>query len=265
MAQCLDRVRATTPAGRVEIQVVLNNLRGIDEDDARAFLEPWDVNALFAAGPFNWSRVNNQAAAQATGDYLLFLNDDIEPMRSGWLTALLGVAEHPGVGAVGAVLRYPDRSIQHAGIHISQRGGQIECRHTFRHCDGTEARVQRWLLQDRIQSAVTGACLLTPRRLFHEIGGFDPGLSLILNDVDFCLRLRQSGRLCAVAAGAELWHHEGMSRAGLAEEQDMQFFAHRWRATLPEWDAFGHPALVPSRDDWMFDVRCLNAQNVTSA
>ncbi|MET0382967.1 MAG: methyltransferase domain-containing protein, partial [Burkholderiaceae bacterium] len=257
LARCLDGLRhRTRHAGRIELVVVLNNLAGMDAAQAEAFLSPWSPTLVRHDGPFNWSALNNRGVRASAGEWLLFLNDDVEPVDAGWLDAMLALAQRPAIGAVGAVLRYPDGGLQHAGVMVAGRDAPT-CRHTFRGCRGDEARVARWLRHDRVQTAVTGACLLTSRPLFDTLGGFDERLPVVFNDVDYCLRLRQSGRASAVCAAARLVHHEGRSRAGIDEGADHAFFRARWAARLPDTDAHGHPALARDRDDWLPDADTL--------
>jgi O-antigen biosynthesis protein len=252
LARCLDGLAAASMHGPVEIVVVLNNLRGHDEAGARAFLSRWNARVVHADGPFNWSALNNQGAAQATGDWLLFINDDVEPLAPDWLAAMHTAARHPGVGCVGALLRYADGSIQHAGVWLDGRL-QWAGRHVYRHASGHEPRVARWLGADREHTAVTGACLLTSRRCFDAVGGFDDGLPVVFNDVDYCLRLRQLGWRSVVAAGAELIHHESVSRGGIPERGDHIRFRDRWSPLLPMIDPFWHPCLGTERDDALLD------------
>ena len=254
LGRCLASIRKTTDAARTEIIVVLNNLRGSSAAAARHWLQAWQVQVLDAGtAAFNWSLLSNAGARMANGEVLLFLNDDVEALRPGWLEAMLALAERAEVGAVGALLRYPGGRIQHGGVHIHLAGTALQCRHAFRHCSGDEPRVRRWLAHDRMHSAVTGACLLTSQHHFDRLGGFDPELAVILNDVDYCLRLRASGLVCAVSAAAELRHHEGWSRGGLAEDADHRRFGARWAGRLPAVDPHCHPSLALDRDDWMFD------------
>jgi cellulose synthase/poly-beta-1,6-N-acetylglucosamine synthase-like glycosyltransferase len=251
LVRCLEGLRRVEGI-ELEIVVVLNNLGAMPIPAALEFLAPWNVTALHVGGDFNWSTLSNAAAAQAATDLLLFLNDDVEPLESRWLSAMIAILDEPDVGAVGAVLRYPSGRIQHAGVTI--RGGEApECRHAFRDCTGAERRIARWLDRDRTQSAVTGACMLTRRTDFERIGGFDERLAVIFNDVDYCLRLREAGLRSVVAADAQLIHHEGISRFGILAQHDHDVFAARWAASLPVDDPFSHPKLTKSRDDWMFD------------
>ncbi|HSW07415.1 methyltransferase domain-containing protein [Aquabacterium sp.] len=250
LARCLDGLREHTTGGAaLDIVVVLNNLAGVGMAQARALLARWSPVIVEHEGSFNWSTLNNLGARAASGDWLLFLNDDVEPVESGWLDAMLRLAARPGVGAVGAVLRYPDGSLQHAGVTIDA-APLAACRHRFRGCSGSEPRVARWLASDRMQTAVTGACLLSARDVFERIGGFDPALPIACNDIDYCLRLRQAGLGSAVAAAAVLLHHEGRSRGGLDESADQRLFQARWSPRLPRIDAFSHPALADAGEDW---------------
>ncbi|MBK7858089.1 MAG: glycosyltransferase [Archangiaceae bacterium] len=160
-------------------------------------------------GDFNWSRLNNLAAKEATGTHLLFLNNDVEAASDNWLHVLMQYACIADVGAVGANLWYPDGTIQHAGVVLGLKG---LAGHVF----------ARWRegstpfgtpLQTRQVSAVTGACLLTPREVFTRINGFDESLPISGGDVDYCLRT--SLRVLNVPH-VKLLHHESLTRSGIA-------------------------------------------------
>lgn len=252
LARCLDGLEQQTHCADLEVMVVFNGLASPDE--GAAWLSRWpSVMALYCDQPFNWSMVNNLAAERAQGELLLFLNDDIECITPDWLASMVALSEVPGVGAVGAVLHYPDGRIQHAGVQVASRAA-VDCRHTLRFCRSDDPELQ-WLLgSDRDQSAVTGACLLTRREVFLRAGGFDERLALVLNDVDYCLRLGQMGLRSVVAAGAVLVHHEGLSRAGMLESEDVRIFEQRWQGTIAPVDPFHHPALRRGADDWALDA-----------
>jgi GT2 family glycosyltransferase len=153
-------------------------------------------------GAFNFSRLCNEGAAQATGDHLLFLNNDTCVLTPDWLEQLLCVAGQPRVGVVGATLLYPDGAIQHAGM--------------FRRPDGVWDHFERGrhaeLRQVRSVPAVTGACLLIGRALFDEVGGFAEPLPITHNDTDLCRRVRARGLVVAVTPHARLLHYESLSR-----------------------------------------------------
>lgn len=161
---------------------------------------------------FNWSRVNNRAVEQAKGDVVVLLNDDVEVVEPGWLSALVTMATQPKVGAVGALLEYPDGRIQHAGVIVGAHGwGPWHVMMGWRVKQPTDyqgiAHFQRNCL------AVTGACLAIRRELFREMGGLDDAnLAVGFSDVDLCLRLHRAGFRNVYAPQARLIHKEGQSR-----------------------------------------------------
>jgi GT2 family glycosyltransferase len=160
-------------------------------------------------GPFNFSRLCNLGARQADGDFLLFLNNDVEVLTPDWLEQLLRLGNCPKVGVVGATLLYPDGTLQHAGIFPS--GGGRFC-HVYRGHPHDDPGDNGELGQARTVPAVTGACLMIRRSLFMEMGGFDETLGLTHNDVDLCRRVRERGLKVAVSPHARLWHLESLSR-----------------------------------------------------
>lgn len=247
LRQCLDGLYGCTEGVELEVIVLPNNVA--DASAAEAFLRQWPVRVLPWQGRFNWSGINNLGAAEATGDLLLFMNDDVVPLEPGWLKAMVDVALDPAVGAVGAMLYYPNGQLQHGGVWLPWTKG-FDGRHAFRFCTGREAGLGDWLAADREQSAVTGACLLSRRECFSAVGGFDEGLALVFNDVDYCLRLRSLGWSSVMAGGARLTHHEGVSRVGMSEAADARLFMDRWEGYLPEVDPYSNPNLDPRRDDW---------------
>jgi GT2 family glycosyltransferase/glycosyltransferase involved in cell wall biosynthesis len=160
---------------------------------------------------FSYAAINNEAVRRVNEDLVLFLNDDIEVINPRWLSQMVGWSRLPGVGAVGARLLFPDRRIQHAGIVHGFNDGLAG--HAYRLLPWWDpgslnlARVSRDCL------AVTAACMLTPRTLFLEIGGFDEvQFAVAYNDADYGYRLADAGYRCVYCAEAELYHHEGLSR-----------------------------------------------------
>jgi len=187
-------------------------------------------------GPFNWSRLNNLGAKHATGTHLLFLNNDVEAASDGWLRVLLEYACIDGVGVVGANLWYPDGTIQHAGVALGVKGlaGHVFSRWREGHTPfGTP-------LQTRTVSAVTGACLLTPRALFEQLGGFDERLPISGGDVEYCLRTKL--RVLNVPH-VKLIHHESLSRGGIGlSRENLEREALAYGPHLP--DRFYNPNLT---------------------
>ncbi len=159
---------------------------------------------------FNYSAINNYGVKYATGDYLLFLNNDVRgTITTDWLTEMLGVCQREDVGAVGAKLYYPDNRVQHAGVVIGIGGiaGSMfvdlpKGRSGYMH--------KASIMQDL--SAVTAACMLMKKSVFEEVGGFSEELAVAFNDVDLCLRVREKGYRIVYDPYAELIHDESRSR-----------------------------------------------------
>lgn len=176
-------------------------------------LRRWQANSRYrvvhSPAPFNFSRLCNEGADAATGDWLLFLNNDTEVLAPQWLEAMLAVAGRDEVGITGAALYYPDGTIQHIGMCPDTAGRWV---HPHRGLWGEEMRERPELSLPRTVPAVTGACLLIRRDRFEELGGFDESLPITMNDVALCQRAWQRGWKVAVAPQARLLHYEGLSR-----------------------------------------------------
>jgi GT2 family glycosyltransferase len=195
-----------------DFEVVLVD-NGSGERRTRRFLRRLEgrrgARVVDCPGPFNFSRLCNEGARRASGDYVLFLNNDTEVLAPDWLEQLLVVARHPQVGAAGATLLYPDRTIQHVGIFPRADGSWV---HPYRGRPEDEPGDRGELGQVRAVPAVTAACLLMRRPRFLALGGFDERLPLTFGDVDLCCRLRERGLLVVVTPHARLWHFESLSR-----------------------------------------------------
>ncbi len=241
--QCIKSIRAMTRYRPIEI-VGIENISDRDRT-----LKDWvhanTDNCIATTEQFNWSRFNNLAAAAATGEYFLFLNDDTEVIDPEWLDALMEQALRPDIGVVGPLLLYPDKTIQHAGVFIAAgaKGG----RHFFR-CAKTEPGYFGWALTMRNVSAVTGACLMTRKATFEALGRFDEHHGIINNDVDYCLRALRRGMRNIYTPHSKLIHHELASRSELPESYNAARFGREWREILFSGDRYYHPALVRDSD-----------------
>jgi GT2 family glycosyltransferase len=167
------------------------------------------VKVLTWPGAFNFSALCNAGARQATGDYLLFLNNDTEVLTADWRERMVGLASRPDVGVVGALLLYPDQTIQHAGLFPDLQGRWV---HAGRGRPAAE------LGGVRVVPGVTGACLLIRSALFAELGGFDESLPLTYSDVDLCRKAQQRGLKCVVTPDARFLHYEGLTRGFAGDE-----------------------------------------------
>ncbi|PKP95434.1 MAG: hypothetical protein CVT75_01910 [Alphaproteobacteria bacterium HGW-Alphaproteobacteria-14] len=197
--------------------------------------------------PFNYSAINNFAASHARGEFLCLLNNDIEVIEPHWLGALVREAMQPGIGAVGARLLYPDRSIQHAGVAI---GLGNAAGHAHRALPEGQPGYYAQALIARGASAVTGACLLVARRHFEAVGGLDEvGLAVAYNDVDLCLKLREQGLTNIYTPAATLIHHESKSRGLDFDPENLERYMSELKVLQERWDTtrvvdpWHHPGL----------------------
>ena len=220
---------------------------------------------------FNFSGINNFGRKAAAGDYLLLLNNDVEVRNGDWLTELLRQCAHKGGAAIcGAMLYYPDETLQHAGV-ITGLGGYAGHSHKYKQKGGSGYLFRIATVQDF--SAVTGACLLVKASVYDEVGGLDEQFAVAFNDVDFCLRVRDAGYRIAWTPYAELTHYESKSRGGdekdpakaarFAAEQQRLYTIHGKENILD--DPYYNPNLTRDREDFSEsdDLRGLKAGKVT--
>ena len=220
---------------------------------------------------FNFSGINNFGRKAAAGDYLLLLNNDVEVRNGDWLTELLRQCAHKGGAAIcGAMLYYPDETLQHAGV-ITGLGGYAGHSHKYKQKGGSGYLFRIATVQDF--SAVTGACLLVKASVYDEVGGLDEQFAVAFNDVDFCLRVRDAGCRIAWTPYAELTHYESKSRGGdekdpakaarFAAEQQRLYTIHGKENILD--DPYYNPNLTRDREDFSEsdDLRRLKAGKVT--
>jgi O-antigen biosynthesis protein len=245
---CLDSLRTVSTFKNIEI-ICIENIA--DEDSE---WKPWlrdncDV-VVEIREKFNWSLFNNVAAREASGEYLLFLNDDIEVIQPDWLEAMLDQARDSDVGIVGPQLLYPDRKVQHAGMFLA--GGGL-ARHAFRFCAEDDPGYFGLALTQRDVMAVTGACMLIKTETFEKLGRFDESHSVTNNDLDFCLKVHEQKLRCVYTPFARLIHHELASRKDLKDEHDFSGFIARWANLISQGDSYFHPALDKSSDIYQAD------------
>lgn len=197
--------------------------------------------------PFNYSWVNNRAAEQSTAEYICCVNDDVEVLTPAWLEQLVLRGRLEGVGAVGAMLYFPNGTIQHAGVILGVGG--VADHAGWGWARGAEGYFQRAALEQDF-SCVTAACMLVRRELFARMGGFDEFFPYSYNDVDFCLRLRKAGWRVLWTPQAEMVHHESLTFGdSMSPERRVEFnrafqeMKTRWGRSL-ELDPFYNPNLT---------------------
>ncbi|MBU2762681.1 glycosyltransferase [Acidithiobacillus caldus] len=224
-----------------------------DDPDTLDYLASLPHRVLRIANPpgrqFSFASINNEAVRQVDADYVLFLNNDTEVRSPEWLSAMMGYARMEAVGAVGARLLFHDETVQHAGIIHGLYDGLAGP--AFRNAPSSDKGYLNYAAVAREYSAVTAACLLTPRALFLELGGFDEAhFAVAYNDVDYCYRIIDTGRRCIYVPGAELFHYEGKSRGFNDNPQEISEFRKRYAGRIDPWF---NPNL--SLDDEHFRVR----------
>ena len=216
LRRCLESVYARAEAGPLDTVVVNNGDAPLDADPLRALSATHRLRVIDAPGPFNWSAFNNRAARELDVDLLLFLNDDIEAVTGGFLREMAEIAADPEVGAVGALLCHPGGTVQHAGIY-AEKG---RAKHYAFLLPRKLARRNPMLAERLRVSAVTGACLMVQKRVYDEAGGFDEGLAISSNDVDFCFRLLDRGYVNVMTGRAELLHREMATRGHYSQSRE---------------------------------------------
>ena len=245
---CLDTLRAKTTYPDYEI-IVIDNIP--DSQMAwKIWLQQHADKIVDMPHAFNWSRFNNTAVDAADGEYLLFLNDDIEICQDDWLDVLMEHAQRPDVGLVGPRLVYPDRKVQHAGMFLADNGIG---RHAFRFAAEDEPGYFGLALTQRNTIAVTGACMLVRRDVFDGLGRFDEAHEIVNNDLDFCLRAHDAGLLTVYTPYATLIHHELASRERLKDVYDLTHFDSLWKTRFAAGDPYFNPNLSRQADDYRPD------------
>jgi GT2 family glycosyltransferase len=157
----------------------------------------------------SFSSNNNEAASEGESEYILFMNDDVEPIHENWLYSMAQILDtDPKVGAVGALLLYPNQTIQHCGVFFSHKTNNLPF---HIHYKQPANKVTDFISVPRYYQAVTAACMLVRRADFNSVGGFDTNYFYGFEDVDLCLKLKeQLGKYCVYCPVA-LVHHEGIS------------------------------------------------------
>lgn len=222
----------------------------VTPSSVRAALERWRaadprIRLVDGEGSFNFSARVNQGVAARTGPLVLLLDDDTQVESTDWLETLVGFTLESDVGAVGAKLLYADGTLQHGG-HLYSRHPL----HIFHGYAGDDPGPFGLLEIDREVSGVTGACLLTPRSVWEELGGFDEAFAVAFNDVDYCLRVRESGRRIIWTPHAVLYHFESQTRPGNASSAEDALVVERWQHVLDR-DPYGNPGLAVGQAEWV--------------
>ena len=207
---------------------------------------------------FNYSAINNFAAKRAKGDLLLFLNNDTEFIDAGTLRELVISALLPGSGASGAMLYYDDDTIQHGGITIGLGGFAANALWSLTDRD---EKYFPFSICEHEMSGVTAACLMVQKEVYEQVGGFDEAFVVALNDVDFCLKIREAGYGILFNPYAKLYHYESKSRGTEdTKEKKERFqseidrFQAKWETEILNGDPYYNPNLTLHRADYTMDI-----------
>jgi GT2 family glycosyltransferase len=203
------------------------------------------ARVIHGVGTFNWSRRCNEGVAAAGHDLVVLLNDDVLIEQPDWLDVMAGFFVEEDVGIVGARLLYADGTLQHGGILLNEQP-----LHIFHGFGGSDPGPFGLLEIDREVGAVTGACLMTTRRLWDELGGMREEFAVAFNDLDYCLRARATGRRIIWTAHATLYHFESQTRQPDAEPHEIALLYERWGAELHR-DPYGNPNFAPRQAVWL--------------
>lgn len=261
LRRCITSILEKSTYDNFEIIVVENNSETAEiQKYYEELKENEKVKVITYQGAFNYSAINNLGASKAEGEYLLLLNNDTQVITVNWMEELLMYAQRNDVGAVGAKLYYGDKTIQHAGVvlglGVHRTAGHS---HYMQHRENLGYMGRLCYTQN--VSAVTGACLMVSKALFEKAGGLEESFAVSLNDVDFCIKLREMGYLNVFTPFAELYHFESASR-GLDDKgekaerynEESARFREKWKEVLAKGDPYYNPNFSLDRSDFSLRV-----------
>lgn len=258
LQKCLESIWEKSTYKNYEILIVENNSTS---QEIFAYYEELEkrenVRILKWEHEFNYAAINNFGAAHASGEYFLFLNNDVEIITTDWVEKMLGNCQRDQVGAVGVKLYYPDDTIQHAGCIIGIGG---IAGHMFVGMPGSHTGYLHKASIQQNLSAVTAACMMMKRTAFEKAGGFTEELSVAFNDVDLCLKVRREKYLIVYNPFVELYHYESKSRGAEDSEEkvrrfqrEIEYMRSHWIQILKEGDPYYNKNL--SLTKWNYSLR----------
>ena len=254
---CVDSLFEKTSYQNFEILIIENNST---EKEIFAYYKELEaahenVRVLTWEKEFNYSAINNFGAEHARGEYLLLLNNDIEVKTENWMEEMLSYCQREDVGIVGAKLLFPNEKIQHAGVILGM-GPSGTAGHLFYNFPGDQFAYAGRSQTTQDLSAVTAACMMVKKELYQKAGGMDEAFQVAFNDIDFCLRVRETGKLVVFQAYAELYHHESLTRGYETSQknkkrfkEEIKLFKTRWKDLLEAGDPYYNPNLTLRRSD----------------
>lgn len=252
---CLKSIFSKTDYNNYEVIIIENNsteektfeyYKTIQKDDR--------VKVVTWKDEFNYSAINNFGVKYASGDFILFLNNDVEVINEEWLRQMLGFCQRDEVGIVGARLYFKDDSIQHAGVIVGFGGIAGHAFVTLSEDDDLYMSRSKVAVD---YSAVTAACMMTKKNLFLKVGGFDEAYKVAFNDVDYCMKIRELDKLVVYNPYAMLYHYESKSRGAEDTPEKVQRFnsevdrfASKWPDILEKGDPYYNVNLTLDKADF---------------
>ena len=268
LKRCIDSILQKTSYSNYEIIIVDNNSKEDKTYDYFRNIETiQNVKILKFEKKFNFSEINNFAVKNASGEILLFLNNDTEVITNDWMTAMLEHAQQNEVGAVGCKLLYPDNTIQHAGVILGINSISIPfengvAEHAHKHFPKSDNGYFGRINVIQNFSAVTAACMMVRKEVFEAAGGFDEqNLKVSFNDIDLCLKIRELGYRIVYTPYAELYHYESLSR-GYEDTQEkceqsvreFRYMREKWGKIIDNGDPYYNPNLSLRYDDFRIKI-----------
>ncbi len=255
IGRCLQSIFGRTTYQNLEVIVVDN---GTTDNEALRILSSYPIKVVPYNEQFNYSKANNLGADCSTGDVLILLNNDTEVITTNWIEVLLSNLDQDDVGVVGPMLLYPDLTVQHAGIVLGPRG---TADHVMRGFPWKTDGYAGSLSCVREVSGVTGACLMTRKSTYAEIGGLVEHYGTHYQDVDYCLRVRAQGKRILHVPDAQLIHYEGATRGSDYDLLDRLLLQDSWARELSGGDPYFNPAFSLERLDYSLAIEKIGSRN----
>ncbi len=259
LKNCINSILEKTTYKNYEIVVIENNSESQETFDYYRQLEDQEKTAVlyYPEKGFNYSKIINFGVKGVDGDFVVQLNNDITLITEDWLEKMIGFCQRDDVGAVGVKLYYPDDTIQHAGIIV---GARTVAAHVFR---GLKKDDDGYFGHHNIIqniNAVTAACIMTKRSIYEEVGYMNEEFAVAFNDVDFCLKIRNTGRLIVYNPFVEMYHYESKTRGddntpeNLSRFQsEINLFLEKWKEKIDSGDEYYNKNLSLESDQ--YDVK----------
>lgn len=246
---CLKSIERVTTYKNYEVIIVDNSRK--DQSYGQERLKGYNCKILYVHEPFNWSRLNNLGAKEATGDILLFLNDDTEILTPDWLERMAAEAQRPEIGMVGPMILFPDGSVQSAGVFSVSYGNGG--RHSFITEKESFTQYHNYLHYTRASRFIMGACFAVEKKKLADAGGFDERFPLVCNEQALAFSLMKNNCSNLTMAEVKITHFEKASRGNVDEGSHDRLLWDIWREEITKKDIFFNPYLDSYQSDYSID------------